>query len=261
MEGGATSWFWRRNRRRITGIAVLALLAGGGIAYATVPDSKGVIHGCYSAKSGALRISGRCNSDEVALQWNQTGPTGARGPTGPIGATGATGPMGEKGDQGPTGHEGPAGAAAAYLDAPHVGYAMFPGNSVTLAQLDLPAGKYLIAARADFTNTNSAEGPAGGSRAFVDCDIRSNTKRLALEQVTLERPFDGDVYLPTHTPVVLFAPFENAGPAVNSVSLVCRLAERHGSGAVPNVGGGSATLTATQVQNLTLRRFEPYPLP
>jgi hypothetical protein len=33
-----------------------ALLAAGGIAYATIPDSSGVIHACYKTNQGTLRV-------------------------------------------------------------------------------------------------------------------------------------------------------------------------------------------------------------
>ena len=78
-------------------IAAVSALAVAGIAYATVPDSGGVIHGCYASKDGALRVidtgaGGACDpKKETALNWSQTGPTGATGPQGPTGPTGPTG--------------------------------------------------------------------------------------------------------------------------------------------------------------------------
>jgi len=75
------------------GVAVLAgfaaLLMAGGIAYATIPDPGGVIHGCYKSTGGALRVidtgaGGSCLSSETPLSWNQAGvqgPPGARGPS------------------------------------------------------------------------------------------------------------------------------------------------------------------------------------
>jgi hypothetical protein len=42
--------------RRLIAIAVFALLAlAGGVAYATIPDSQGVIYGCYARSGGAAR--------------------------------------------------------------------------------------------------------------------------------------------------------------------------------------------------------------
>jgi hypothetical protein len=55
----------------------------GGIAWADIPDG-GVIHGCYKATGGSLRVidtstAETCNPSEKPLSWNQTGPTGAAG--------------------------------------------------------------------------------------------------------------------------------------------------------------------------------------
>jgi hypothetical protein len=77
-------------------IAAVSMLAVAGIAYATIPDSGGVIHGCYTTKDGSLRVidpgaGGACDAKkETALDWNQTGPTGATGPQGPTGPTGTS---------------------------------------------------------------------------------------------------------------------------------------------------------------------------
>ena len=108
-------------------VAVAALvLALAGVAWATIPDSSGVIHGCYRSqpglgflgpRKGALRVidpsaGGKCTVGETAIQWNQTGPQGPQGPKGDTGATGpqgATGATGAQGPQGPTGATGPAG--------------------------------------------------------------------------------------------------------------------------------------------------------
>jgi hypothetical protein len=69
---------------------VLVLATAGGIAYATIPDSDGVIHGCYARNNGALRVidTGQaCTTKETGLNWNQTGPAGPQGPAGPAGVT------------------------------------------------------------------------------------------------------------------------------------------------------------------------------
>jgi hypothetical protein len=100
-------------------LALIALAVGvgvavGGIAYASIPDANGVIHGCYNSDNGALRVFGKskdfqqCNAGEKPLDWSQTGPTGLTGPTGPTGTSGATGPTG------PTGT-----LSSAFLDAYH----------------------------------------------------------------------------------------------------------------------------------------------
>src|SRR6476469_8121109 len=101
-------------RRLWLGLAVAAPLAlGASVAFGSIPDSGGVIHGCYLS-NGNLRVvdspSATCKSNETALDWSTTGPAGPAGPAGPKGDTGATGPAGPQGPPGPTGPQGATGA-------------------------------------------------------------------------------------------------------------------------------------------------------
>ncbi len=96
-----------------------AALALGSIAWASIPDGNGVIHGCYGKSGGTLRVidaaSTTCGGNETSIDWNQMGPAGApgpagpQGPAGPKGDTGATGPVGPAGPKGDTGAAGPVG--------------------------------------------------------------------------------------------------------------------------------------------------------
>jgi hypothetical protein len=80
-------------KRLILLLVVLACLAAG-VAYASIPDSSGVIHGCYT-NNQVLRVidsaTQTCAMNETALNWNQTGPQGPAGPTGATGPAGADG--------------------------------------------------------------------------------------------------------------------------------------------------------------------------
>jgi hypothetical protein len=100
---------FRRGGRLLVALAVGA----GGFAIASavqadIPDA-GVIHTCYSKTTLALHVidtdlGQHCNpATELALNWNQTGPTGATGATGANGATGAAGATGATGATGPAG--------------------------------------------------------------------------------------------------------------------------------------------------------------
>jgi hypothetical protein len=69
--------------------ALLVLLLGvaaGGVAYASIPDSSGVIHGCYKTSNGQLRVIdtglGQTCHNENAISWSQQGPPGPPGPAG-----------------------------------------------------------------------------------------------------------------------------------------------------------------------------------
>jgi hypothetical protein len=91
-------------KRRVIVFAVVAALLAAGAAYATIPDSNGVIHGCSANKDGSLRVidldAGQsCGTKESPLDWNSKGPAGPQGPIGPTGPTGPTGPQGPAGSE------------------------------------------------------------------------------------------------------------------------------------------------------------------
>jgi hypothetical protein len=128
-----------KGRWFILGGVVGVVLAGAAATLAAIPDTSGVIHGCYKKNVGNLRLvdpsaGGTCRPSETTISWSQTGPqgpagpqgsagppgpkgdtgaTGPQGPAGPTGAAGPQGPAGPKGDTGPQGPQGPAGAAGA----------------------------------------------------------------------------------------------------------------------------------------------------
>ena len=110
----------RKRELRLTGrgvlIGLLVATLFGGVAWASIPDSGGVFHGCYARSGGQLRLidtstDARCSKNEIPIDWNQRGPHGDPGPEGPAGPTGPQGPKGDKGDAGPQGPAGPAGPA------------------------------------------------------------------------------------------------------------------------------------------------------
>jgi hypothetical protein len=71
---------------RVAALAAITLgVAAGGIAYAAIPDTSGVIHACYAKRDGTLRVidnsTTSCNtSKEQDLSWNEVGPQGPPGP-------------------------------------------------------------------------------------------------------------------------------------------------------------------------------------
>ena len=76
---------WIRQHRPSPGTALAfaaLMVALGGVAYATIPDSNGTIHGCYQKNDGALRVvndAAACRSSEQAIDWNQQGRPGPPG--------------------------------------------------------------------------------------------------------------------------------------------------------------------------------------
>ena len=130
-------------------IGALVLASVGGVAWATIPDSSGVIHGCYQKDNGQLRVidpssskdknASSCRKEETPLDWSQTGPQGPAGPQGPVG--------------------------------PSDGYVARPADATltltpaTIGTLTLPAGSYVIGATARAVDTNL--------QGTVVCDLTS----------------------------------------------------------------------------------------
>lgn len=108
---------------------IIGFVVASGIAFATIPDGNGVIHGCYKPSDGKLVLintpSQSCGAGETELTWNQEGP---QGPIGPPGTDGATGP------QGPT---GAAGSAAQILHSERTYEVSETGHDLfNLSQID-----------------------------------------------------------------------------------------------------------------------------
>jgi hypothetical protein len=117
------------NGRRTLAAVVLggALALVAGAAYSAIPDSNGVIHGCYTNRGGLLRAidpsaGQKCTSLETPLDWNQKGPKGDSGPQG------APGPKGDPGAQGPPGPAGVLGNLDALEGIPCTGTKSHPGT-------------------------------------------------------------------------------------------------------------------------------------
>lgn len=89
-------------------LTAAGLTAAVGVAWASIPASDGVIHGCYASGGGSVKVidtstTKTCPSGYKSLNWNQTGPAGPTGATGWQGPAGPTGPAGATGPQGPAG--------------------------------------------------------------------------------------------------------------------------------------------------------------
>lgn len=112
----------RHNKVLIVGGLAAAMCVGGGLTMAassaSIPDSGGVIHGCYATTNGVLlgiphskgdtrlvQPGEACRSYEAAVTWGAQGPKGATGATGPTGPAGATGATGATGPAGPAGKD------------------------------------------------------------------------------------------------------------------------------------------------------------
>jgi hypothetical protein len=85
-----------RRMRWISGLAVLALLAGGAVASGAIPAGDGSIYACYNNGDGTVRVkddpAAACPKGFSPLNWSQRGPAGTTG---------------ERGERGPQGEPGP----------------------------------------------------------------------------------------------------------------------------------------------------------
>ena len=108
----------RRLRPLVLPLCVLVVVAAG-VSWATIP-SNGVIHACYAASTGYLRVVDAgvaCASGEQGLAWTASGARGLAGPQGAGGPVGPAGPQGPAGARGVPGVQGPVGTPA---HDPHV---------------------------------------------------------------------------------------------------------------------------------------------
>jgi hypothetical protein len=141
----------------------ISLAATAGVAYSAIPDGNGVIHGCYTSATGALRVidteaSGTCRGGETALDWNQKGLPGARGSQGAQGPPGSTTAYGRS-----------AGGPVALPD---------PGQKKTVVTLTVPRGSYVVSGKAVGGLTVPGFSCAPGTEVAY-CVLQHNERRLA----------------------------------------------------------------------------------
>jgi len=170
---------WLRRGVVLAAVAVIATV--GGVAYASIPDSSGVIHGCYDS-GGNLKVvqTVPCPKRYTPLAWSQAGPTGPAGPAGPSGATGPAGPQGPKGDTGPQGPAGPTGSSHGYWASNIYTVNYIDGYHIVVGLSDLPAGTYAI-----FANLRN-DGPDD-----ADCQFLENSSTISMAS-PYERPLRTD---------------------------------------------------------------------
>lgn len=164
----------------------LAVLGSVAIATGAIPGADGVIDGCYTKSTGALRVIDTegsipvtCKTSEAALSWNQKGPTGPAGPAGPPGpkgdpclssdpsCVGPAGPQGETGPAGPQGEPGSVATSEVFFVNDLSGSALGPGSGGHQVSMTLPAGSYVIEARAKLDNFGNDSDGAGAFCAMA----------------------------------------------------------------------------------------------
>ena len=125
--------------------------------------------------TGATGASGPAGADGTAGTAGPKGDTGPAGPAGPAGSSGgATGPAGPAG---PTGPRGPSNGYS-FVSAQETGRFLLTTRT-DLGQLDLPAGRYLLAAKVHSDNESGA-GPAD-----VSCWLMNGVTELDKSEATM----------------------------------------------------------------------------
>ena len=85
----------------LVAVVVTAVLVGGGLAGAVIPDSNGTVHGCVKSQKGALYLidpsGGQTCGQDLPLDWNEAGATGPKGTQGLKGLPGNQGSTGSSG--------------------------------------------------------------------------------------------------------------------------------------------------------------------
>ena len=73
--------------RARTAALVVVVVAAVSVAYASIPDSNGVIHGCYHKNNGQLRVIdpavSSCSAQRDATSVESDGSAGSHGSAGP----------------------------------------------------------------------------------------------------------------------------------------------------------------------------------
>jgi hypothetical protein len=179
-------------RRLGGGVALgsaLVVLASS-IAVASIPDSAGVIHGCYQQKTGLLRVvdsgADSCRPDETAIQWSQTGP---QGPVGPQGSAGPAGPPGSTGLPVYADFIGSCGSGTNGPPAQRNAFGIVVGTfSSPVSSTGCVGSTFRMHQTFDIQNLNGPGGPFAmgtGSATCDPCTVAGRTGSLTLSLTTV----------------------------------------------------------------------------
>jgi hypothetical protein len=75
-------YLWHKPSPAMVVAMAAFVVALGGVAFATIPDSSGRIHGCVGPGNGQLRVvesAVDCHKNERSISWNEQGPPGPPG--------------------------------------------------------------------------------------------------------------------------------------------------------------------------------------
>ena len=186
-------------------------VAAGGIAFA-IPDSAGIINGCYDKVSGKLRViqdaSQGCANNETALSWSVTGPSGPQGIPGPQGQPGPTGP------------------SHAYSTRSNTRVPL-TGDIDPVLSLTVPAGTYVIDAKSIIEIATT-------SRVGIECDLQYSPQNILFGDVSVFLVGqDAETTIPLHD--------ARTFDVQTTISLAC------GKGPAGSARAGFSAIVATKV--------------
>lgn len=134
----------------LAGVALFVALGGTSIAASGLINGKKIKPGTITAK----QIKNKTITTAKIAPGTVRSLSGAQGPKGDPGPAGVPG---AKGDPGPQGEPGPAGVAAAYQDeVMQVPFGSYAGPQ-DIAELELPAGRYLVQAKVELRTDQAAD--------------------------------------------------------------------------------------------------------
>jgi hypothetical protein len=202
--------------------ATLALvIAIGGVSWAAIPGSDGVIKACYNNQGGGLRVTDTdpdmktiepCNPDsETPIDCNRQGPAGPSGPSGP------QGPQGPAGSNGQNGNGNDSQVHGMSLTRSVKGPSLVGLAETPIGSLVLNPGQYIAFAKGTAYSSGRSVGVARG--AEMRCQLRGPGG--ILDETKIGGRYTGGP--------ALMGSFQVADANANRVSLVC-IADRRPRG-------------------------------
>jgi hypothetical protein len=229
------------------------------------------LYACVKKNGNARILTKRpkCKRRESRLSWNVVGPAGRNGLNGSNGAPGSDGAAGRtgaagkdgvngkdglnglNGKDGVNGLDGANGAVGGFAAAQAAGEAVSysaatEGSPATILSKSLPAGNFIVAAKAELVYTDTKAGgaaatvcklidiPAGGGATSSDTSSWAsaiNVPALVADVVTNTIPFSLRIDSPLHA---------------STVAIACYLAIKETAGGTFSAEARNASITAVQ---------------
>lgn len=214
-------------------LALVFAMSGGAIAATGGFSSGGTLRACVNEEGGLklLKAGGHCGRGRKAVSWNSAGRAGATGAKGATGATGTAGALGKEGAQGKEGPRGPSAAFNTNSGEEFLEFPTTPNENLTVATLNLPAGKYAVVAKVLINNNANT---VSGAECELILGAAAIDQGVALIRMEKEGAADRQ-----------FAVYSGAGSldVAGTARLVCKVSTKEGN-------YQDRVITATQVASV-----------